>query len=282
MKLPNRLGLSVSSKDCEQFSSFAGPTPRLFAHRGASGETPENTFVAFRRAVELGIVYAELDVHASRDGVVVVSHDATLERTTDGHGHIQDRSLAELQSFDAGFYFSPDGGRTFPFRGTDVKIPTLVEVLQSFPTLHLTIEIKQTEPAIEEFVIAAVRSCRREEQVILASEHDAALARVRVLAPEIATSFAYGEVVEFIQRVETNQLADYRPPGQALQIPPEFQGISLVTTQTIAAARAFGCETHVWTIDDPQEMDNLLNLGVDGIMSNFPTRLLEVVQRRQS
>ena len=261
---------------------FRRNKPRLFAHRGASGETPENTLVAFRRAVELGIVYAELDVHASRDGVVVVSHDATLERTTNGRGHMRDCSLAELRSLDAGFHFSPDGGQTFPFRGTEVKIPTLVEVLQSFPTLYLTVEIKQTEPAIEEFVIAAVRSCGREEQVILASEHDAVLARVRGLAPEIATSFAYGEVVDFIQRVATNQLADYRPPGLALQIPPEFQGVPLVTTQTIAAARAFDCEMHVWTIDDPQEMDNLLNLGVDGLMSNFPDRLLEVVRRRQS
>lgn len=261
---------------------FAGKKPRLFAHRGASGEAPENTAIAFRRAVELGIVYAELDVHASRDGHVVVSHDATLERTTNGRGQIREFSLTELQRLDAGFHFSPDGGRTFPFRGIDVKIPTLVEVLQSFPTLYLTIEIKQTDPPIEEFVIAAVRSCGREGQVILASEHDAMLARVRALAPDIATSFAYGEVVEFIQRVTTNQLSDYRPPGQALQIPPVFQGIPLVTTQTVAAARAFDCEIHVWTIDDPQEMDNLLNLGVDGIMSNFPARLLEAVRRRQS
>jgi|RhiMethySRZTD1v2_1073278.scaffolds.fasta_scaffold170810_2 glycerophosphoryl diester phosphodiesterase len=259
---------------------FAGKKPRLFAHRGASGEAPENTLTAFRRAAELGIVYAELDVHASRDGVVVVCHDATLERTTDGHGHIRELSLVELQNVDAGFYFSSDGGRTFPFRGTDVKIPTLVEVLQSFPTLHFTIEMKQTEPAIEELVIAAIRACGREEHVILASEHDAVLARVRALAPEMTTSFAYGEVIEFIQRAKTNQLLDYRPPGQAFQIPPEFHGTLLVTPQTVAAAHALGCEMHVWTIDEQEEMVRLLDLGVDGIMSNFPNRLLDVARRR--
>lgn len=261
---------------------FRGQKPRLFAHRGASGEAPENTLVAFQQAIELGIMYAELDVHASRDGVVVVSHDATLERTTNGRGHIREFSYAELQRFDAGYQFSSDGGETFPFRGTEVKIPMLVEVLQNFPTLHLTIEIKQTDPPIEELVVAAVRSCGRGEQVILASEHDAVLARVRALAPEIATSSSFGEVLEFIQRVEANQLSDYRLPGQALQIPPEFQGIPLVTSQTVAAARALGCEMHVWTIDEHEEMENLFDLGVDGIMSNFPARLLEVVRRRYS
>jgi glycerophosphoryl diester phosphodiesterase len=259
---------------------FEGRKPRLFAHRGASGEAPENTLVAFQRAVELGMSYAELDVHASRDGIVVVSHDATLERTTNGRGHIRELYLTELQTFDAGYHFSSDNGETFPFRATGVKIPTLIAVLESFPTLHLTIEIKQVDPPIEELVIAAVRSCGHEEHVILASEHDAVLARVRALAPEIASSFAYGEVVEFIQRVTTNQLSDYRPPGQALQIPPEFQGIPLVTAQTVAAAHALNCEMHVWTIDDPLEMEQLLDLDVDGIMSNFPGRLLEVVRRR--
>lgn len=226
------------------------------------------------------MTYAELDVHASRDGIVVVSHDATLERTTNGRGHIQELSHAELQRLDAGYYFSSDGGETFPFRGTEVRIPTIIEVLQNFPTLHLTIEIKQAEPSIEELVVAAVRSSGREKHVILASEHDAVLARVRALAPEIASSSSYGEVLEFIQRVGTNQLSGYRPPGQALQIPPEFQGIPLLTSQTVTAAHALDCEVHVWTIDEHEEMDRLLDLNVDGIMSNFPGRLLEVMRRR--
>jgi glycerophosphoryl diester phosphodiesterase len=269
-----------SLKDKSMSTFFAGQKPRLFAHRGASGETPENTLVAFQRAVELGMTYAELDVHASRDGVVVVCHDATLERTTNGHGHIREFSLTELQRLDAGYHFSTDGGETFPFRGAEVKIPALVEVLENFPTLHLTIEIKQIDPPIEKLVVSAVRSCGREEQVILASEHDVVLARVRALAPEIATSSSYGEVLEFIQRVEANRLSAYRPPGQALQIPPEFQGTQLVTAQTVVAAHALNCEMHVWTIDDHDEMERLLDLGVDGIMSNFPDRLLEVVRRR--
>jgi len=261
-------------------SFFSGFSPRLFAHRGASGEAPENTLAAFRRAVALGIEYIELDVHLSRDGHVVVIHDATLERTTNGSGRVQEQILAQLQQWDAGYRFSPDGGQTFPFRATGITVPTLAEVFQQCPGVKFTVEIKPQEPGIEEHVIAVVRACEREADVILASEHDRVLQRVRGLAPDLATSFAYGEVLDFIRRVTTGQLVDYRPPGHALQIPPEFQGVPLVTEQTLAVAHECGCEMHVWTINDAREMVRLLDLGVDGVMSDFPGVLLEVARRR--
>jgi glycerophosphoryl diester phosphodiesterase len=260
---------------------FTGPKPRLFAHRGASGEAPENTMAAFRRAIDVGVSYAELDVHATRDGQVVVIHDEALERTTNGQGKVQEHTLAELQQLDAGYWFSADGGQQFPFRAAGVRIPTLAEVLRGFPELRFTVEIKQTEPAIEELVIAVVRDCGRAGDVILASEHDRAITRVRDLAPSIATSFAAGEVADFIQRVSTDQFAEYHPAGLALQIPPEFHDVPLVTAETVTAAHALGLEVHVWTINEPQEMERLLDLGVDGIMSDFPGRLREVAQRRQ-
>jgi glycerophosphoryl diester phosphodiesterase len=257
---------------------FTGSKPRLFAHRGASGEAPENTITAFRRAVELGVLYAELDVHASRDGHVVVIHDDTVERTTNGRGNVSEQTLAELQKLDAGYCFSRDNGQSYPFRATGVTIPLLTEVFHSFPHLKFTVEIKQSDPPIEEQVIAVVRNSGRTAAVILASEHDPVLARVRDLAPEIATSLAYGEVVDFIQRVATQQLAEYGSPGLAIQIPPEFRGVPLVTAETVAAAHALGCEMHVWTINEPEEMRRLLGLGVDGIMSDFPDRLLAVAR----
>lgn len=261
---------------------FAGPLPRLFAHRGASGEAPENTLVAFRRAVALGVAYAELDVHATRDGQVVVIHDPTVERTTDGQGRVQDYTLAGLQRLDAGYRFSPDNGQTFPFRACGVTIPTLQEVLRACPELRFTIEIKQTDPPIEELVLAAVHECDRAADVLLASEHDQVLARVRTLAPHVATSFAVGEGWELFQRIVSGQLAGYRPPGQALQAPLEFRGVPLITAQTVAAAHDLGLEVHVWTINDPREMERLFALGVDGIMSDFPARLVAVAHRRQT
>lgn len=260
---------------------FDGPKPRLFAHRGASGERPENTLAAFERAVELGCEYIELDVHAAQDGHVVVFHDDTLERTTNGLGPVGEYALAALQQLDAGYRFSPDGGQTRPFRASDVVIPSLEEVLSGFPQVRFTVEIKQNTPPIEEAVIAVVNACGRAGDVVLASKEDAVLARVRKLAPDVATSCGYQEIADFIQRVATGRLDDYRPPGQALQIPPDYEGIPLVTEATLAAAHRFDLEMHVWTINEPDEIRRLLDLGVDGIMSDFPGRLLEAANRTE-
>lgn len=260
---------------------FDGPKPRLFAHRGASGERPENTLAAFERAVELGCEYIELDVHAAQDGHVVVFHDDTLERTTNGLGPVGEYALAALQQLDAGYRFSPDGGQTRPFRASDVVIPSLEEVLSGFPQVRFTVEIKQSAPPIEEAVVAVVNACGRAGDVVLASKEDAVLARVRKLAPDIATSCGYQEIADFIQRVATGRLDDYRPPGQAFQIPPDYEGIPLVTEATLAAAHRFGLEMHVWTINEPSEIRRLLDLGVDGVMSDFPGRLLEAADRTE-
>lgn len=265
---------------------FDGPKPRLFAHRGASGEAPENTLVAFERAVELGCEYIELDVRASQDGHIMVFHDNTLDRTTNGRGAVGDYSRAALQQLDAGYRFSPapssETGQTRPFRASDVVIPSLEEVFSSFPNVRFTVEIKQAEPAIEAQVVAVVNDCGKARDVVLASEHDAVLRRVRALAPGIVTSFGFQEVADFVQRVATDRLDDYRPPGQALQIPPSYQDIPLVTQATLGAARRFDLEMHVWTINEPDEMHRLLNLGVDGVMSDFPERLLAAACRSRS
>lgn len=260
---------------------FDGPKPRLFAHRGASGERPENTMAAFERAVELGCECIELDVHAAQDGHVVVIHDETLERTTNGLGPVGEYSLAALQQLDAGYRFSPDGGRTQPFRASDVVIPSLEEVLSGFPQVRFTVEIKQSEPPIEETVLAVLNACDRAGDVVLASKEDAVLTRTRKLAPDVATSFAYQEIADFIQRVTTGRLDDYRPPGQAIQIPPDYKGIPLVTEATISAAHRFDLEMHVWTINEPDEIRRLLDLGVDGVMSDFPARLLAAANRTE-
>ena len=279
-EVTQRATLSGLEQEIKETSCFSDPTPRLFAHRGASGEAPENTMPAFQRAADLGIVYMELDVHLTSDGHVVVLHDETLERTTNGHGQVKDQTLAKLQQFDAGYHFSPDDGKTFPFRGQGVTISPLAEVLRRFPQVRFTVEIKQKEPPVEEQVIAVVQECGVADTVVLASEHDAVVARVRNLAPDIATNCAVGEVFEFMQKVFTNQLDDYRPPGQAFQIPPEYEGVALVTSETVAAIHALGAEVHVWTINDPQEMERLFDLGVDGLMSDFPGRLLDVARKR--
>lgn len=256
---------------------FSSPRPRLFGHRGAAGVAPENTLPSFERAVADGAELLELDVHASRDGVVVVIHDPTLERTTDGQGAVRDFSFAELRRHDAGFRFASGGNH--PFRGKGVRIPALKQLLEAFPTVPLNIEIKQVDPPIEPLVVDLLTEHRALDRVMLAAEDDAIMRRIRASAAEAATSFSSGEAREFFQRCFAGELEGYEPPGRALQIPPRFGDIELVTPETVAAAHRFGLEMHVWTINEEAEMERLLGLDVDGLMSDFPAVLRRVADR---
>ncbi|MGH7818144.1 MAG: glycerophosphodiester phosphodiesterase family protein, partial [Candidatus Binatia bacterium] len=130
---------------------FSRPRPRLFGHRGAAGVAPENTMVSFRRALADGAEYLELDVHATRDGVVVVIHDATVDRTTDGRGAVRDLTFGELRGLDAGFRFA--NAEEHPFRGQGVRVPALRELLEELPETALNVEIKQAHPPIERLVV---------------------------------------------------------------------------------------------------------------------------------
>jgi len=253
---------------------FDIPRPHLFAHRGDSGEAPENTRVAFERAVALGIRYLEMDCHATADGELVILHDADLARTTDAEGPVRARRFAELERIDAGYRFSPDGGATFPFRGRGVRVPRLSEILAAFPDARINLEVKQDEPPIAEAVVRAVRRAGAERRVLLAAEDEAVLAKLRALDPGTALGSSLADVVEFVRAGAEGRLASHRPRGHALQIPPEALGRPLVTPELIAGARQLGVFVHVWTINDPREMRRLLDLGVDGIMSDFPARLI--------
>jgi glycerophosphoryl diester phosphodiesterase len=218
-------------------------------------------------------------VHASADGVPVVIHDDTLDRTTDGSGPVRRLPLAALQRLDAGHRFrAPDG--TWPYRDRGVRIPTLAELVEAFPETPLNVEIKQDEPPLESAVLAVLDRYRARDRTLLAAEHAPIMARIRAAAPAIATSFSAPEVADFIMRVATGALAGYRPPGIALQVPPAYAGTPIVTAESVAAAHALGLEVHVWTIDDEAEMDALLDLGVDGLMTNLPARGAAVLRRR--
>lgn len=251
-------------------SPFPGRTPRLFGHRGAAGVTPENTLVSFNRALADGSDVLELDVHATADGEIVVIHDPTLDRTTDGVGPIRSHTFAELARLDAGFRFSPDGGRTFPFRGQGIGIPRLADLMRECPRVPLNIEIKQHDPSIVAEVVALVRGAGA--RVVLAAEIDAIMQEIRASAPDIPTSLAAGEVAAFVAALEAGEPPPLPEGAVALQIPPRFGSVTLVTAESLEAAHALGVEVHVWTINDPQEVRRLLDLGCDGIMSDFPAR----------
>jgi len=256
-------------------AAFPGSPPRVFGHRGAAGAAPENTLASFRRARADGADVFELDVHATADGEIVVLHDATLDRTTDGAGPVSSLRFTEVARLDAGFHFTPDGGRTYPFRGAGVRVPRLAELVREFPDAPLNIEIKQETPSIVADVVALLRAAKT--TVVLAAELDVVMTAIRAAAPDMPTSLAAGEVATFIFALQQG-VAPTLPAGAvALQIPPRFDAIELVTAETVATAHALGAEMHVWTINDPDEMRRLLALGCDGIISDFPARARAVV-----
>jgi len=217
-------------------------------------------------------------VHATADGVVVVIHDDTVDRTTDGTGAVRALSAAALAQLDAGATFRAADG-SHPYRGRGVRIPTLAALLGACPDVPLNIEIKQASPPIEAAVLATLDRYGARERTLLAAEDGAIMDRIRAAAPDVLTSFSAPEVADFLVRLRDGNLAGYRPPGIALQVPPAFQATPIVTAESVAAAHALGLEVHVWTINDEPEAERLLALGVDAVMTDFPGRAATLFRR---
>jgi glycerophosphoryl diester phosphodiesterase len=219
-------------------------------------------------------------VHATADGHVVVLHDETLDRTTDGHGLVREATLAQLERLDAGHHHrAPDG--TYPFRDRGMRVPTLAALLAAHPDVPLNIEIKQDQPPIEGVVLEVLDRYDARSCTLLAAEHGHIMTRIRAAAPEMLTSFAAPEVAEFVQRVRARDVAGYQAPGIALQVPARFGETEIVTPELVAAAHELDLEVHVWTVNDEPEMERLLDLGVDALMSDFPGRAAAVLARRR-
>lgn len=231
---------------------------------------------AFEAAQAAGAPYIELDIHMTRDGAIVVTHDENLQRVTGRDGVITEMKLAKVQALDAGYNFSADG-RTFPFRGMKLRVPTLHEVLSGFSSRCFIIEVKQTTPSLIVPMLEIVEQTGMGERVLVASEHQEPLDEVRRLAPSIPTNFATPEVGAFMKSLAPDAPA-YKPAGCALQIPPEHMSWKLATPETVAAAHRIGVEVHVWTVNDEAEMRAMLAMGVDGIITDYPARLLNLIR----
>jgi glycerophosphoryl diester phosphodiesterase len=256
---------------------FSAPSPRVMAHRGVSGEYPENTMPAFLAAADSLADYIELDVHCTRDGHVVVVHDEELSRIASDERLVAEMTMAELEELDAAFNFSPKDG--WPFRAKGIRVPRLEEVLKSWPTMRFVIELKPRQADIADAALKVVRMTGMQRRVLFASEHLPPISRVRTLAPEIPTNLPAPEIVEFVQALPSGR-PHYGGGGDALQIPPEYQGIKLATPEVVATAHRNGLEVHVWTVNDQALMEDLLSLGVDGIITDHPKRLLALLRSR--
>ena len=167
--------------------------PLVMAHRGGQGLWPPNTLYAFERAIELGVDVLEMDIHRTVDGILVVRHDPTVDATTDGCGYIRQLTLTELKSLDAGYRWTADDGRSYPYRGLGITIPTLEEVLNAFPDVRLNIDIKPQDPGVVEPFCLMLREFGKQERVMVGSFHDDQLRRFRSLCPEVATAAGVAE-----------------------------------------------------------------------------------------
>ena len=251
--------------------------PQVYAHRGGAALRPENTFTAFHHGLGLGADGLEFDVHLSKDGVVVVHHDRTLERTTNGHGRVQDHAADELARLDAGFNFrGPD--RTFPFRAKGLGVPRLTDVLARFPGVAMIIEFKMNEPELAVRTIAAVRAANAVDRVSFGSFGARVLRAARGLEPRIPTGSAREETRWALYRSWVRwPLGDtaYRE----FQVPERLGATRVVTPRFIAHARRAGVPVKVWTVDDEAAMRRLAQWGVVGIITDRPDIAIQVFGR---
>lgn len=250
--------------------------PIRFAHRGSAILWPENTMTAFQGAVDLGYRYIETDVHVTRDHIIVIFHDDHLERVTDGAGLVKDWNWENLRKLDAAYHFNPDDD--FPLREKGIVIPSLEEVMTTFPDIMLNIDLKQ--PGIEQMVADFIHRYNFEERVLIASFHDKRIRRFRKLTGNlVATSSGVRETLALWMRSRFKQRLQV--PPNALQVPLRRGGITVVDHKLVNAAHAGGMQVHIWTINDPEEMHRLLDLGVDGIITDRPDLLNNVLAERK-
>jgi glycerophosphoryl diester phosphodiesterase len=253
--------------------------PILGAHRGGAGIFPEHTLAAFAGAHDqFGCRFLELDVRLTADGVPVIIHDATVDRTTDKTGRVADFRLPALQSLDAGYRFRGPDGVSWAHRG--LRIPALASVLARFPDSVCSIEIKEPEPVAEAAVVAAVRANGAAGRVLLGAFDDAAVARLQALAPEMPTFYSFRAGLLLLTAHWSGLSRWYRPIHNALLIPRALFGRHYINGDIVAMAQAHGLPVLVWTVDEMQEMHDLLDLGVDGIITDRPDRLAAVIRTR--
>jgi glycerophosphoryl diester phosphodiesterase len=247
-------------------------------------EAPASTLFAMERALANGAHALELDVHCTKDGVLVVCHDDVVDTTSNGSGAIRDLTFRELSELDNAYWFEQGGQH--PFRGLAPEdrrfgFARVEDVLSAFPEAILNFDIKEAPKSegYEGRLADLIRNAGARDRVIVASFWDSAMARFKELAPDIYTSAPPGAVAALVRAHHAGQ----EPPELghvALQIPRRFADRDLVTRAFVDYLHDRGLAVHVWTVNDEQEADELLDMGVDGIMTDVPTAIAKLVKSK--
>ena len=257
---------------------FDRPGPWVIAHRGGSGLWPENTLLALERAAALGVDALEMDLRMTADGVIVLMHDETVDRTTNGSGQVRRMRFAQLRTMDAGHRFLDSSGR-FSYRGKGLTVPSLEEALSRFVDIRLNVEMKDRTPELAARLCGLLRQKWATGRVLVASFDQRTMEAFREACPSVATSATPREALTFYQLGRLGLLSLYRSPAAALQIPEFLRGRWVVDAKLLASAAALNVNVEIWTVNRPADMKRLLDLGVHGILTDYPDRLLRLMGR---
>jgi len=239
--------------------------PLAIAHRGGGEEAPENSVAAFEAAVRLGFTHLETDVHVTADGVLVAFHDEHLDRVTDGEGAVASLPWSEV--------------RQARIAGTE-PIPTLDELLERFPDTFFNIDPKVDDAVVP--LAVAIRRHGAQDRVCVGAFSDRRLRRIRELfGGEVCTAASPREITGVLAGLRLRRVPGRGAGWSCVQVPTHHRGVEIVTPDFVRAVHAAGRQVHVWTIDDPDEMHRLFDLGVDGIMTDRPSVLRSVVSQRR-
>ncbi len=254
---------------------------RLCAHRGDSFHFPENTLPAFESAAALHVDCIETDIHLTIDGTCIIWHDDTLENLTGEKTRICSQTVDTLQSLDAGYVFSPDGGRSFPFRDSGIRMVTLEELLEALPEMRFNIDLKDKNKKLVKEFVRIVKRHGAEKRILGASFHHENILQLRELLPGLATSFSEKEALNTVILQKTGFLRFKKHfHAEAFQVPEYQNGIKIVTKGLIRTLHARDVLVQVWTINKKTDMERLFAMGVDGIFTDNPHLLIQGENKR--
>ena len=240
------------------FFSRGTSAPLVIAHRGGPELGPESTLYTYRKVADLGVDMLEMDVHATRNGRLVVAHDRRVNRVTNGTGRIAEMTFDELRSLDAGYNWTVDS-LTYPLRGQGIQMPTVEEMFDTFPDWRFVIELKARTPAVAQDLCAAVEQHGLTERVAIASFSGDALKSFRTACPQVLTTASFDE-------------------GLLFMVMPQLGPFTTIDERLMQTARRRNLAVQVWTINERAQMEKFIRLGVNGIMTDRPTQLLSLIE----
>lgn len=271
---------SSSGQEQNPFLIEPGTRPLVIAHRGGKGLMPEATMLAFDNAVNLGADVLEMDIVLTKDSIPVIIHDLTIDRTSDTTGLVHDYTLAELKQFNFGYNFQDSTG-AYPYRNNPVRIPTLTEVLTAYPNMLMNIEIKDTSAlgyVAADILVADLNKYHDPKKVIGFAFLDEIMLYLRSINTDgMYTGASLSEGLAFYNAVIANNEDNVTVDADVFSIPSTFGPFTFTADSLVEAVHAKGVAVHYWTINDTSEMRQLVNLGADAIITDYPDRLLQVL-----